>query len=125
VSDAASSASYLLPPTFRRDSTAQFAASGTRWRDEDRTFDAVIADWSESGFRPPRGVKRHFTRCNGRLAGRPVLYTSTAEEGEYAVTVWFTPDSTDTLPSLALEGRGTERSDQDLFLTAFRSVKLP
>ena len=121
----ADSPSFLLPPQFQVDTTAQFAATGTRWRDGDRTFDAVVADWSESGFRPTRGVKRLFTRCNAQLAGRKVLYTSTAESGEYAVTVWFMPDSTDTRPSLALEGRGRARADQDVFLTAFRSVKLP
>jgi hypothetical protein len=116
--------SFLVPPTFQRDSAAPSAAGGIRWRDGDRTFDAVVSEWDSSAFKPNRYFRpRQFASCPGTLAGHRALLTSSFDGKAYEITAWFLPDSGSTAPTLAITGRAPKRTDQDLFLRIARSAR--
>ncbi|HEX6372351.1 MAG TPA: hypothetical protein VF006_25755 [Longimicrobium sp.] len=121
--------SYLVPPTFKEDTSGLFIHGGTMWRDGARAFSQSNGYWSPASFRgnyaaePPAELE--YSECWMTVAGLRVLIATRHQAGVYAAHAYF-PDPRAT-PGLrgyetVLGGHGMNRQDQQLLLAIFRTI---
>lgn len=122
--------SFLLPPGFRRDSSAIFMHGGVAWHDGARHLHLANGYWSPASFRgsyapePPRDPA--YSECWTTIGGLRAFVATRHSDTLYSASAWFPDPRASTSGfrgyEIVLGGRSPSREDQALFIAIIRTV---